>query len=305
MKVLDNFFHSTFCEKDRAEVILESADFLRERFARPVDTLSSQELAEPSREKYEALQQPASLPKKLWFGLQSISLNTTGRLSRGVRIGWESGFDSGQSLDHVYRNRAEGTTPIGRLIDRFYLESIGWRGIRQRKVHMETLLDEAIAKAVDSRGADLKVADRGDEVTILDIAAGPGRYVLETLKRNESLPIRAILCDRDPGGIAEGRALAKDLGLEDRVEFHQSDAFNPDKIRAVADGRDIQIAVVSGLYELFPENEPLERSLQGIAAVLSSGGQLLYTGPALASATRDDCTSAAQSRRRSLGDALS
>jgi SAM-dependent methyltransferase len=268
LEVLSDFYHSTFWEQDRAKVIRQSANFLRKRFESQPAPLTSDELASGSRDRYESLQQPASVVSRTWFGIQRMMLNTFGRMSRGVRIGWQSGFDSGQSLDHVYRDRAEGTTPIGRLIDRGYLDSIGWRGIRQRKIHMETLLDEAIAQAVDRFG----------EVTILDIAAGPGRYVLETIKRNESLPLRAILCDRDPGGIAEGQALARELGLDDRVRFQQSDAFDPERIRsAVGDHRSVHIAIVSGLYELFPENEPIQRSLSGVRDVLVDGGWLLYT----------------------------
>ena len=54
-----------------------------------------------------------------------------------MRLGHETGFDSGSTLDYVYRNQPAGTGPLGRLIDRQYLESIGWRGIRQRKLHLE------------------------------------------------------------------------------------------------------------------------------------------------------------------------
>jgi alpha-beta hydrolase superfamily lysophospholipase len=272
LQVLDDFYHSTFWEKDRGKVIAQSADFLRQRFAQPATSLESNRLAAGSESKYQALQRPASLLKRAWFGLQRMSLNSVGRLSRGVRIGWQSGFDSGQSLDHVYRNRAEGTTLLGRLIDRGYLDSIGWRGIRQRKLHMERLLDEAIAAAIDQFG----------QVVLMDVAAGPGRYVLETIKRNESLPIRGILCDRDPGGLAEGRQLATELGLLERVEFRQSDAFDPDAIRAAAQQTgdqdpQVHIAIVSGLYELFPDNEWLKRSLAGLASVIVPGGYLLYT----------------------------
>jgi hypothetical protein len=35
--------------------------------------------------------------------------------------------------------------------------------------------------------------------------------------------------------------------------------------------------VVSGLYELFPDNEPVLRSLQGLADAMEPGGHLLYT----------------------------
>ena len=194
-------------------------------------------------------------------------LGTIGRLSRGVQIGWESGFDSGQSLDHVYRNRAEGITPIGKLIDRMYLNSIGWRGIRQRKVHLEQVLDQAIAEAYHRFG----------EITILDVAAGPGRYVLETMRRNHEIPIRAILCDRDAGGLAEGRQIAAKLGLSDRVTFRESDAFDPAKLRSAAGSEPIHIGIVSGLYELFPENDGVADSLSGLASVITEGGSLLYT----------------------------
>ncbi|TWU57562.1 bifunctional alpha/beta hydrolase/class I SAM-dependent methyltransferase [Rubripirellula reticaptiva] len=267
IEVLDDFYHSTFWEAGRGDVIRRSGDFIRERFVTPTAELPSETAAKGSLSTYEQLKQPPSAISRAWFGLQSLSLGTAGRLSRGVRIGWRDGFDSGQSLDHVYRNRAEGTTPIGRLIDRGYLDSIGWQGIRQRKVNMERLLDEAIAQQIDRFG----------EITILDIAAGPGRYVLETLKRNESLPIRAILCDRDPGGIAEGKVIAAELGLSDRVEFRQSDAFDPAKIGDAVGDRSVHIAIVSGLYELFPDNQPVQRSLAGVADVLVEGGRLLYT----------------------------
>ena len=38
------------------------------------------------------------------------------------------------------------------------------------------------------------------------------------------------------------------------------------------------LAVVSGLYELFPDNDAVLRSLQGIAATVPVGGYLAYTG---------------------------
>ena len=44
------------------------------------------------------------------FGL---FLRTLGRWSDGIRLGWESGFNSGRTLDYVYRNRAGGFTPLG------------------------------------------------------------------------------------------------------------------------------------------------------------------------------------------------
>ena len=36
-----------------------------------------------------------------------------GRMSRGVRLGWQHGFDSGVMLDYIYQNQAQGITPLG------------------------------------------------------------------------------------------------------------------------------------------------------------------------------------------------
>jgi len=267
IETLPEFYHSTFWEKDRATIIQRTAAFLNERFESTHPNPDSRQLSQGSKAKYDSLQRPASFFRQAFFAAQRIGLTTAGRLSRGVKIGWESGFDSGQSLDHVYRNRAEGTTPLGRLIDRNYLNSIGWRGIRSRKVHMEELLDKAISQVAEHRA----------DITILDIAAGPGRYVIETIERNRSLPIRAILCDRDCGGLEEGKALAERLGLSDRIEFKQSDAFDPDAIKRAVGDSTVNIAIVSGLYELFPENTAIELSLAGVASVLADDGFLLYT----------------------------
>jgi hypothetical protein len=52
----------------------------------------------------------------------------------GHRARPRTGFDSGSTLDYVYRNQARGAAGSARLIDRQYLDSIGWRGIRQRKL---------------------------------------------------------------------------------------------------------------------------------------------------------------------------
>jgi hypothetical protein len=55
-----------------------------------------------------------------------------GWFSEGVALGHRTRFDSGSTLDYVYRNEPQGKGALGRFIDKGYLESIGWRGIRQR-----------------------------------------------------------------------------------------------------------------------------------------------------------------------------
>jgi SAM-dependent methyltransferase len=191
-------------------------------------------------------------------------MKTCGRLSTGIGIGWRTGFDSGQSLDYIYANRPQGATPAGKLIDRNYLNAIGWRGIRQRKVHLEGTL----------RGAIEAVHSAGKPVRLLDIASGPGRYMLETMQKLAPMEMSAVLRDRSLQGLEAGRRLAKEMNVTN-VTYEQGDAFDPQSLGTVAPRP--TIAVVSGLYELFPGNDMIRASLRGLHDVLEEGGYLIYT----------------------------
>jgi alpha-beta hydrolase superfamily lysophospholipase/SAM-dependent methyltransferase len=265
----DGFRHAIFHDTDRHRPIGRVKRFVEESFARPASRPS---LLTADREGYTKAEfdrlmkrPPAYCPRRLAFAGQRVFMKTLGRLSDGMAIGWRHGFDSGQSLDHVYRNRAAGRTPLGRLIDRVYLDTIGWRGIRQRRANLE----RAIVEAAERLGGS------GEPVCVVDVAAGPGRYLLETLKR---LPhVSAVLRDRSPTCLAEGRKLAAELGLTS-VTFAEGDAFDFDSLAALAQRhRRPNVAVVSGLYELFPGNEKVLTSLRGLAAALPAGGYLVYT----------------------------
>jgi len=193
-----------------------------------------------------------------------LALRTAGRLSEGLRLGWRTGFDSGLSLDYVYENRPRGITLLGRLIDRAYLSSIGWRGIRQRRIHLERMLRDVIDR----------VHTDGRPVHLLDIAAGPSRYVLHTV-RCASQPMTAVLRDTSVENIEAGRRLAAAMGLNGNITFERGDGFDRTSIGSIRPRP--TIAIVSGLYELFPENGPVLASLRGLADVVEPGGYLLYT----------------------------
>ena len=268
--VYPTFFHSTFWEKDRQQPIDQTRQFVISTFekAEAAPSLLDADRSGFTRRKFDRLQCPLRFGSWPWlkFKVQRQMLNTLGRLSKGIQIGWSAGFDSGQSLDHVYRNSPEGFTFLGRWIDRGYLNSPGWRGIRQRKVHMQQLLDD---------GIDM-LRSQGRPIRILDIAAGPGRYVLDTIvrQRDRGVDISATLCDRDFGGLTAGRKLAETMGVTS-VVYQQSDAFSAEAISTIEPRP--TIAIVSGLYELFPGNEPVRESLRGLSAAVEPGGLLLYT----------------------------
>jgi alpha-beta hydrolase superfamily lysophospholipase len=215
--------------------------------------------------EFADLKKPLPSPslKGLSFILQRASLGTLGRLSQGIRIGHATGFDSGESLDYVYENKARGNLLLGKVIDYFYINAIGWRGIRQRRACMNQAL----------RWALQQIRDAGMPLQLMDIAGGAGRYLLDVLDE----PDLKILCrDWSESALARGRATAQQMGLTDRITHVRGDAFDEQSLATVEPKP--SIAVASGLYELFPDNERLQRSLRGMFSAVNPGGWLIYTG---------------------------
>jgi alpha-beta hydrolase superfamily lysophospholipase/SAM-dependent methyltransferase len=262
LEMLPGFHHAVFHEKDRRVAVAKVREFVEERFAAPPEkpALLNADKRGYTRLEYVRLTRPG---KYRYAALRGV-MKTFGRLSEGVALGWRAGFDSGVTLDYIYENRPRGKTPLGRWIDRAYLNSIGWRGIRQRRVLLEKLLRETIETTHAA----------GQPVRILDIAAGAGRYVLETIHNSKQIPISAVLRDYKQENLDAARKLADDLGLANITVIH-GDAFDRASLAAVTPRP--TIAIVSGLYELIPDNDSLTRSLAGLADVIEPGGHLIYT----------------------------
>ncbi len=262
MHVFPAMYHAIFHETDRAQVIARIRAFLEERFAeRPaVASLRDADKYGYTWEEHERLK----LRGSPHFAALRAMVKIGGRLSKGIELGWRSGFDSGRSLDYVYENRAQGSSRLGRFIDANYLNSIGWRGIRQRKANLEKALCEVIEK----------LQEDGRPIRILDVAAGAGRYVLETMRARPEIPMSAILCDHQEENVAAARALADEFGLKD-VTTRRGDAFDRAAVAALTPRA--TIGIVSGLYELFPSNDAVLESLGGLAGAIEPGGYLIYT----------------------------
>lgn len=264
----DGFFHDTLGEKDRHLAITKVRDFLDRQFARQRarPNLAHADRGGFTKTEYDELLRP--LPpwshKRFSFALTRLFLRTIGRLSDGIRLGCDAGFDSGSSLDYVYRNRPVGITPVGALIDWFYLNSPGWMGIRVRK----KLIQETIGRAMN------RLRDNGRTVRIVDPAAGHGRYVLEAITLSTVTPDDVLLRDFDPENVKLGRRLMGELGVRGR--FEQGDAFDGASLSSLEPKP--TLGIVSGLFELFPENEPVSESLRGLAGAIEPGGYLIYTG---------------------------
>ena len=265
---LPGFYHDTLGERDRALAFDKIRAFIQrveDGVARP-SLLAADQRGYTAKE-FNRLQQPlpALSPKRWSFTLTRLTLATLGRLSDGIRLGWQTGFDSGSTLDYVYRNQASGITLLGRLGDRAYLDSIGWRGIRQRKLHLQELISHAVTQ----------LEQAGMPVRLVDIAAGHGRYVLDALSGDAGRVEHLQLRDYSDINVTAGRKLIEQRGLQGKARFDQGDAFDGADLAALQPRP--SLAIVSGLYELFPGNAGIRDSLAGLAAAVPPGGYLVYT----------------------------
>lgn len=273
--VLDGFYHDTLGERDRARAVAAARRFIVHEFDSPSEPVSLRHADRQGAFKDESdrLAQPLSAgsPAGIYWALTRAGLRFGGKLSEGVRLGHATGFDSGSTLDYVYRNQATGNFGIGKIVDRNYLDAIGWRGIRQRKVNVEELIGEAIAR----------LHTEGSPVRIVDIAAGHGRYVLEALasqkgRLNGAAVTSILLRDYSDINVAQGRELIAAKGLADVARFEKGDAFDGEGLATLTPRP--TLAIVSGLYELFGDNDMIARSLGGLSRAVPPGGYLVYTG---------------------------
>lgn len=267
--VLAGFFHDTLGERDRYKALDLIRPFLEKQFAaseKPVD-LTEADRAGYTRDEADRLASPLPLLslRGLYWAMSRASIRMGAWLSSGMKTGIATGFDSGSTLDYVYENEARGISPIGRMIDRTFLDAIGWRGIRQRKLHLEELIGSA--------AASLKAAGR--PVHIVDIAAGHGRYVLDAVQKCAEPPASVRLQDFSELNVSLGRKLIAERQLPASVTFHQGDAFDATMLAGLDPAPDL--AIVSGLYELFSDNAVIARSLGGLASAMQPGSRLVYT----------------------------
>ncbi|MFG3258098.1 class I SAM-dependent methyltransferase family protein [Streptomyces sp. NPDC048172] len=197
-----------------------------------------------------------------WAAARGL-LGTVGRASEGVRLGHRHGFGSGTLLDHVYADRARGVLGVGRALDRAFLDAVGWRAARARCELLGRMLRE-------------EIAGRGGEIVVLDVASGPGRYLQDLVAEEQpGGQLRVVCRDLAPAALARGRRLARERGLpRGALTYEQGDALDP---APLADGLRPDLVVVSGLYELIPDDEVVRASLERLREMLAPGGTLLFT----------------------------
>jgi Putative methyltransferase len=240
-----------------------------------------------TRDEADKISTPLSLltPKGLYWAMCRLLIGMGAWFSDGMKTGMRTGFDSGSTLDYVYENRPRGFGPGGRMIDKTFLEAIGWRGIRRRKAHLEEMISLALAQ--------LKRAKRS--TNMLDIAAGHGRYVLDAVEKSRIKPDSVRLQDYSPVNVEAGNRMIAARSPGGIASFHEADAFDGEKLAKTSPKPDI--AIVSGQCA---DQRFAWRIGQGDEARRAFALHL----PAMAPSARDDRTGADLSPgRRGLGDA--
>jgi hypothetical protein len=201
---------------------------------------------------------PAHSPRAWRFAALRGASRAGALVSDGLRIGYRHGFDSGPFMDHVYANAPAGSTALGRAVDRRLLgrrTCVAFRDIR-------ALAEIAVVDAIDA-------CARGDPV-VADLAAGPAPYLLRALAQRPAA--RAVVGDVDPVALTGAAVAAERLGLGDRVEAVQADAFDRQALSGLgARERRPDVVVELGLYGIYHDDVRIERHFADLAELVAPG----------------------------------
>ena len=258
---LENFYHGIIFEKERQKVYKMLDDFIQDVFKNQNTTLDVSP-REFSRKEYERIAlKEYPLTEKIFYSIQKFSMRTFGFLSKGMSLGLKYGFDSGISLDYIYKNQANGKLLIGKFIDRFYLNQIGWRGVRERKKNLLSLIEEKI-NSLDEKN-----------VKILDVAGGTGNYLFDIKEKYPNVQI--LINEFKKSNIEVGEEVIKKNNWEN-ISFIDYDCFDKETYKKI--NYTPNIVIISGVFELFENNKMLENTISGIAEILDKNGAVIYTG---------------------------
>jgi len=260
---LEDFYHGILYESEYQVAIDEISSFMKKSYDYEATPMLDELVRVTQKEKDIIAFGTLPISREGLYAMERFMMDRVGFMSDGIKIGLKYGFDSGVTLDYVYRNQPSGTTWLGKKIDKNYLDSIGWRGIRQRKINMISAIEDKIDMLQKS----------GKKVYILDIAGGPARYLIEIAEIYPDVEIEVR--DYQKQNIEEGRTLASKRDLSN-IRYVQSDAFD----RSNYDNQDISpnIVVISGIFELFEDNDLISIAIDGVASMIQDDGYLLYTG---------------------------
>ncbi|MFI4956499.1 MAG: class I SAM-dependent methyltransferase family protein [Gammaproteobacteria bacterium] len=198
------------------------------------------------------------------YAIYRLFFKTIGQTSTAIRMCFEYGLTSGKTLDYIYKNQPSGTFGIGIVFDKLFLNDPGWVAVRIRRQHLESLMVSSIH--------DLK--EKREKISILDVASGPGSYILSVIQKVGEENLFARCRDYDARWSEEGKAAAEKLNLHS-VLFEQGDAFNAEQILSLHPKPNV--AVSSGFYDWFNDDNLVKQSMKIIYDALQPGGYFILS----------------------------
>lgn len=266
-------FHAIFHETNKSDIFSDCIEFADQLFAKPLQKvdLKHAHLQSPSKDKVDRL---AIKPFNPSFTLTRLAMQRFGHISDAIATGLEHGFDSGSSLDKVYKNKPDGKNLIGKAIDKFYLNNIGWQGIRIRRQHLIELASIAIEDLSTHTLQSENSSVIKSRLRLLDIASGNGYYAFDLLQKYPDLT--AQLRDYDAHNVKVIIDKADKLQMSDRLLAVQKDAFDQNSYDSKPANL-FDIAIASGVFELFSDNTLVNTAVSGIYDSLQQGGYFIYT----------------------------
>ena len=259
---LEGFHHGILFEQGREEVYKILQRFIQKAFSTPLPapTLAPDLFTQKEFEtmQYELI--PSGERRNYRF--QKWALGKLGHLSEGMTVGLTHGFDSGASMDYIYKNTPQGKWGVGRWMDKSYLNAIGWCGVRIRKGHLLQQVEKAI-QALQAQGKKVK---------ILDIAGGVGNYLFDIKERHPEVEI--VINEFLPTNIQKGEQIIKERGYQ-HIRFTNYSCFEADTYRKL--DYTPNITIISGIFELFGDNALATEAIKGVVSI-SDNGYIVYTG---------------------------
>lgn len=260
---LPNFYHGILFEQDKVIAYHTIRNFLPSAFLQEAkdsnlepDTFTTKEYEKMSLKVMPAVE-------KMTYDIQKWALGKIGKLSDGMSIGLKHGFDSGISLDYVYKNNPKGKNVIGKFIDKGYLEAIGWKGIRIRKEHLLAVVEKRIQE----------IQKTGRKVKILDIAGGTGNYLFDIKKKYPDTEI--VINEFMLENIKFGEKVIEENGYQD-IRFTNYSCFEPETYKLI--DFEPNITIISGIFELFGDNELIHQAVKSVVSISDKNSYLIYTG---------------------------
>lgn len=183
-----------------------------------------------------------------------LLLQTVGRLSEGIRLGWRTGFDSGVMLEYIYENTPRGTTPLGVWVDRQFISHEVWDGVRSRRNFLIQQLKDAM--------------QHYDHPVIFDFAAGMGSYLFAMPANQASITAG----DFEAEAVERGRLKAQQQGRQD-IAFHQHNAFEKDTFAV----QKADMLVASGFFDILVKDEEILKVLENGSALTQPGSRWVFT----------------------------